>query len=253
MKEIAYGSAVLPRLLCGTSPFMGAGQFGPSGAAWYHQFFNHPERMAELISHFCDVGFPGAHIIAYPSIIEAARLVKEKQPFKVTASLLPDDWLENLDGVAALEPEVVFVHGSMTDEFLNHQIDELQECLQAIRDLGAFPGMATHDSYQTLRALQAEGHPLEQESFGLLLPINHLGWAIGGPLKAVLDLLEKTDARHPVMGMKVLAAGRLAPDEALDFIFRQVKLPVATVGIVAKEQAEELASICQALLSELGE
>jgi hypothetical protein len=250
MNEIAYGSAVLPRLLCGTSPFMGAGQFGPSGAAWYHQFFNHPERMAELISHFCEQGFPGVHIIAYPSIIEAARLTRQTHPLKVTASLLADGWLENLDEVTALEPEVVYVHGAMTDEFLDRRIEELRECLQAIRDLGAFPGMATHDSYQTLRALQAEGNPLRQESFGLLLPINHVGWAMGGPLEAVLELLEKMDERHPVMGMKVLAAGRLDPSEALDFIFKQVKLPVATVGIVAKEQTEELASICQALLSE---
>ncbi len=230
---------------------MGAGQFGGSGAAWYHKFFNHPERMAEFFSYFCELGFPGAHIIAYPSIIEAARLTKESYPLKVTASLLPDDWMENFEDVAALKPEVVYVHGSMTDEFLNRRVDRLRECLQAIRDIGAFPGMATHETYQTLQALQSENHQLGKESFGLLLPINHLGWAIGGPLTEVVDLLGKTDSsRHPVAGMKILAAGRLKPEEALRFAFQVAKVKVAAVGVVAKEQAEELSAICQTLSSE---
>lgn len=249
MNEVAYGSAVLPRLLCGTSPFMGAGQFGGSGAAWYHKFFNHPERMAELFTHFCELGFPGAHIIAYPSIIEAARLAKESHPLKVTASLLPDDWRENFEEVAALEPEVVYVHGSMTDQYLDRRAEEIIECFQAIRNLSAFPGIATHNAHQALKVLHSGDHPLRQESFGLLLPVNHLGWAIGGPLKEVVDLLGKMDnSRYPVAGMKVLAAGRLKPDEALRFAFQVAKVQVAAVGVVAKEQADQLAAICRALL-----
>ncbi len=250
-EEVEYGSKKLPCLLCGSSPFMGAGQFGGSGAAWYHKFFNHPEKMAELFSRFCELGFPGAHIIAYPSIIEAARLTKESHPLKVTASLLPDNWMENLEEVAAIEPEVVYIHGSMTDQFLDQRVEELLECLRAIRKLGAFPGIATHNAHQSLKILHSGDHPLSQESFGLLLPINHLGWAIGGPLKEVLDLLGKTDSgRYPVAGMKVLAAGRLQPDEALRFVFQVAKVQVAAVGVVAKEQADQLASICRALIVE---
>ena len=251
MKEVEYSSKQLPRLLCGSSPFMGAGQFGGSGAAWYHQFFNYPERMAELFSHFCKLGFPGVHIIAYPSIIEAARITKESHPLKVTASLLSEDWRENFEEVAALEPEVVYVHGAMTDQYLDQRVEELIECFQVIRDIGAFPGIATHNTYQALKVLQSVDHPLRQESFGLLLPINHLGWAIGGPLKEVVELLEKTDSnQYPVAGMKILAAGRLDPDEALRFAFQVAKVKVAAIGVVAKEQADQLADICRNLLSE---
>jgi hypothetical protein len=230
---------------------MGAGQFGGSGAAWYHKFFNYPDRMAEFFTYFCELGFPGAHIIAYPSIIEAARLAKASHPLKVTASLLPEDWMENLEEVAVLEPEVVFVHGSMTDDFLNQRTDELLECLEAIRNLGAFPGIATHDTYRALQVLHVGDHPLQKESFGLLAPINHHGWAIGGPLKDVLEMLGKTDSnRYPVAGMKILAAGRLNPNEALRFAFQVANVQVAAVGVVAKEQADQLAEICRTIFSE---
>ncbi|MFX1564005.1 MAG: hypothetical protein ACFFDP_11940, partial [Promethearchaeota archaeon] len=75
MNEVKYGSASLPPLLCGSSPFMGAGQFGSNGHTWYQRFYHHPKRMAEIFEYFCELGFPGVHLVAVPSILEAARLV----------------------------------------------------------------------------------------------------------------------------------------------------------------------------------
>ncbi|MFX1263703.1 MAG: hypothetical protein ACFFAZ_16760, partial [Promethearchaeota archaeon] len=72
MSEVTFGSTTLPRVLCGTSPFMGAGQFGLAGREWHRRFFNHPERMSEMFEHFCRLGYPGAHVTGYPTIVEAA-------------------------------------------------------------------------------------------------------------------------------------------------------------------------------------
>lgn len=245
MNEVEFGSKKLPRLLCGSSPFMGAGQFGPRGWEWYKRFFQYPDKMAEIFGYFCRLGFPGIHVIAYPSIIEAARLTQEQYSVKIAISLLPDNWITNLDDVSKLEPETIFIHGSMTDSFLRKRMDELLTCLQAIRDRGAFPGLATHNPHQTLTALQDRSNPLSQQSLGLLLPINASGWGLDAPIHSFKEVLQNTGNQYPVMAMKVLAAGRLPPKEALEFVFGINQIKAVTIGIVSKEEADEIKSVIQ--------
>lgn len=247
MIEVDFGPKKLPILLHGTSPFMGAGQFGLKGQEWYQRFFHHPKRMGELFALFCEKGFPGVHVVGYPTIIEAVRLTKKSYPLKIAVSLLPDNWEDNLEEVADLEPDVVFVHGIMTDKYLRKYAGELLSCFQAIRDLDAFPGLATHDSYQTLLALQTSSNPLLEESFGLLIPINSMGWGMGGSLNDIIKLLQKLDI-YPVMAMKTLAAGQLSPKEALEFIFKIPQVRIAAVGMTNKEEVAEIAAIGQSIL-----
>ncbi|MFX0207202.1 MAG: hypothetical protein ACFFDT_14525 [Candidatus Hodarchaeota archaeon] len=250
MVEIKFGPKKLPLLLHGTSPFIGAGQFGIKARKWYEHFFHHPERMAELFNHFCEQGFPGVHVIAYPTIIEAAQLTKAKYPLKVTVSLLPENWEENLNQVTLLDPEVVFIHGAMTDTFLQKHEEKIYSCFQAIRDQSdAFPGIATHNSFQTLQKSQAGSHPLFEEDFGFLLPINSSGWGMGGSPAKIIDLLSNLNDR-PVLAMKTLAAGQLSPKNALDFVFNISKVKAATVGMTTKKEATEIASIGREILSE---
>lgn len=247
MVEVDFGSKRLPLLLFGTSPFMGAGQFGLKGREWYQHFFNHPKRMAELLNSFCEQGFPGVHVIGYPTIIEAVRLTKVNYPLKTAVSLLPDDWDENLELVAKLEPDVVFIHGVMTDNYLHKHAEALLSCFQAIRDHDAFPGLATHDSHQTLLALQASSHPLLQEFFGLLLPFNSMGWGMGGSPNEIINLLQKMD-EHPIMTMKTLAAGQIPPKEALEFVFEVPQVRIAAIGMTSKEEVAEIAAIGRSIL-----
>ncbi|MFX0173593.1 MAG: hypothetical protein ACFE9L_17015 [Candidatus Hodarchaeota archaeon] len=248
--EVKFGPKKIPLLLHGTSPFVGAGQFGLRAREWYEYFFHHPKRIAELFNYFCKLGFPGVHVIGYPTIIEAAKLTKENNPMKVTVSLLPNDWEENLTQVAQLEPEVVFIHSAMTDMFLQKHDEKIFSCFQAIRDqTNALPGIATHDTFQTLLSFQKSSHALFKEDFGLLLPINTSGWGMGGSPTKIIDLLN-TLGNHPVMAMKTLAAGQLSPGKALDFVFRVPQVIAATVGMTTKEEATEIASIGRKLLFE---
>ncbi|MFX1514009.1 MAG: hypothetical protein ACFFCQ_15625 [Promethearchaeota archaeon] len=248
MLDVEFGPKKLPRLLYGTSPFMGAGQFGIKGQEWFHRFFHYPERMAELFAYFCEQGFPGVHVVGYPTIVEAARLTKENYSLKVAVSLLPEKWVENLELVIQLEPVIIFVHGVMTDNFLQTHAEELISCFQAIRDSDAFPGLATHDSRQTLLTLQESLNPLLQEAFGLLLPFNSIGWGMGGSTKEIVSLLHNLQD-CPVMAMKTLAAGQLSPKDALKFVFEVPQIQVATIGMTSKKEVTEIATIGQKILT----
>jgi hypothetical protein len=63
------------------------------------------------------------------------------------------------------------------------------------------------------------------------------------------DLLSALDARHPVMGMKTLAAGRIPPQEALDYVFGIPNVRTVTVGVTEKWQAAQIAEVVDSLYS----
>jgi hypothetical protein len=199
--------------------------------------------MSEMFEHFCRLGYPGVHVTGYSTIVEAARMTKESHDLKVAVSLLPENWEDNLREVLVLDPEVVFVHGAMTDRFLDKRLDDLKACFNAIRNGNSFPGLATHNTCHTLTVLQSEENPLQDESFGLLLPINRTGYSVGGTTDEMEELLGALDSRHPVMGMKVLAAGKIPPQEALDYVFSIPNVRTVTVGVTEKWQAAQIAEI----------
>lgn len=247
MKEAQFGPTTLPRILCGTSPFMGASQFGTKGEEWVERFFDHPERMSALFDAFCKTGYPGSHVTGLPTVIEAAQLTKKKFDLKVVASLLPFGWEENLEQVLTLSPEVVFIHGQMTDRFLEKRLDDLLACFNTIRQANAFPGLATHDTCQTLRVLQSERNPLDGVNFGLLLPINKTGMLRGGTAKEMEDLLSSMGARYPIMGMKTLAAGKIPPQEALEYVFGFPNVHIVAVGVTEEWQVTQLSEIVDSI------
>jgi hypothetical protein len=226
---------------------MGASQFGSDGKEWLKRFFDHPERMSALFDKFCRSGYPGVHVTGFPTVIEAALLTKKQFDLKIVASLLPFNWEENLEQILVMSPDVVFVHGQMTDRFLEKQLDDLLACFESIRQANAFPGLATHDACHTLRVLQSEKNPLESEIFGLLLPINKTGMLRGGTMKEMEDLVSSMDTECPIMGMKVLAAGKIPPQEALEYTFGIPNIDIVTVGVTEEWQVIQLTEIVDSI------
>lgn len=206
--------------------------------------------MSALFDHFCKLGYPGAHVTGFPTIIEAAKLTKKHYDLKIAVSLLPFNWEENLEQVLVLDPEVVFVHGQMTDKFLQKRLEDLKACFETIRNANSFPGLATHDTCHTLKVLQSEENPLQDEEFGLLLPINKTGQLVGGPITEMEDLLCTMDTRYPVMGMKTLAAGKIPPQEALEYVFGIPNVRAAAVGVTEQWQVAQIAEIVDSLHNE---
>ncbi|MGY5859367.1 MAG: hypothetical protein RTU63_08350 [Candidatus Thorarchaeota archaeon] len=247
LSETAFGPTMLPRVLCGSSPFVGSSQFGSEGEEWLERFFDHPERMSALFEQFCKCGYPGAHVTGFPTVIEAVQLTRKKYDLKVVASLLPFNWEENLEQVLVLNPEVVFIHGAMTDKFMEKRLDDLKTCFETIRSANSFPGLATHDTCQTLKVLQSEENPLQDEIFGLLLPINKSGQLSGGTTTEMENLLSTMDTRYSVMGMKPLASGKIPPQEALEYVFGFPNVRVVAVGVTELWQVTQITEIVDSI------
>jgi hypothetical protein len=230
-----FGNQRIPYLSLGTSPFIGAGQFGPRASKWYHQFFHNIDAMAELMAAGCHIAPPGGvHVIAYPTMIAAARKVQETHELIVTSSLTADDPLESLDRLSSLDSAVIFLHGSLVDQAVpKSNSDILLPLIEQIRSLGALPGLASHKPIALLEWLSNHKLP---EPFGLLLPINATGWGVDGPVERLLSLMQNLE--QPVMAMKPLAAGTLPPDNAFSWLAKHKKISAITAGAISIEQIQ---------------
>lgn len=221
----------VPLVMLGTSPFVGAGQFGSKGLLWRRRFLHNAEAMAELMKASYEAGAVGVHIIPEGSIPEAVRLAKRDHPdFKATGTLMPRRVEEGLEELVSLEAQIIFLHPEIGE---SHDEALVSALLNRIRDRGCVPGVATHNNPpSTVRFLLQHGIDVP-----VLLPFNKLGYSMGD--RAELERLVDTQPIQCI-GMKVLAAGRLPPEEAFEYVSNH-KIKAVTVGAVAEDEIKQAA------------
>ncbi len=241
---VNFGTIKIPYFSLGTSPFIGAGQFGAQGSIWYHRFFNNVDLMADLFSFCCKTTESGGiHVIAYDSIIKAAKKTQKDNDVIITAFLTAEDPRDSLERVKTIDPVVIFIHGSLVDLAVTKANPGfLIPLFNEIRNFGALPGFASHDPLALLNWLPQKEFP---EPFAFLLPINKTGWGMDGPINLIQDKL--SELKQPVMAMKVLAAGTIPPRDAYSFIVNKGEISAITVGAISKDQIKQNLDIIEEL------
>jgi len=216
----------------GTSPFIGAGQFGYKAADYYRKFYQNPQNMEEIIVKSVELGVPAIQAIAYERIIQAIKNVQDKLQVNLFCSVTIgfDDWRKELNESKMINPQIAFIFPSITD--LRNK-EKLKEVIDGIQDAGVIPGCATHNPWKTLPFLEDSG--LDVKVY--LAPVNPVGRLMGSEPDKAAALLEKV--KKPVIAKKVLAAGTIGPEEAFPFVSRIKSVKGMTVGITSIQEAEE--------------
>jgi len=107
----------LPRLILGTSPFIGAGQFGSKSLDYRRRFFDNPDNMTRLFVHSANLGVKAVQLIGYQPLVAALMKAQEiSGDFFIVVTIPRGDFVSNLDLVSPLEPEFVSVHAQFCDE-----------------------------------------------------------------------------------------------------------------------------------------
>jgi len=236
----------LPRVLLGTSPFIGAGQFGSRSYAYWAAFYNRPERVAEVITAAVELGVRGIQPLPYPFLAEGIRRAQALtgEELVLAATIGPEDPLADLAMFEGLDVRAALVHGALTDRARS---PELAAIMDEVRDKGLLAGLASHSPMRLLRRLSSGEVPRPDL---LLLPFNAVGYLMDAPAPELANAIRSL--RVPVMGKKVLAAGRLRPEEAFRFALGSRMLEGVAVGVVSRVEAEEaFTSLAKAAL-ELG-
>ncbi|NVM31726.1 MAG: hypothetical protein HWN65_23005 [Candidatus Helarchaeota archaeon] len=231
MAFIELESQKIPRITIGTSPFMGAGQFGNMGFAWRAEFFQNAEKMANLMILSYNQGARGAEIIPAGQMINAALIAKQNCPdFTILASTY---WAEKssdyrIDQLTSVDAKIVFLHGSIADQ---RNLPLINPLLNKIRAAGKIPGIATHEPLQTIPFIQQN----KLDVSAILLPFNMRGKFMGDQA-ALEELVDSLD--YFFVAMKSLAAGQIPPSKAFPYLAEH-NISAVTVGMVNEEEIIE--------------
>jgi hypothetical protein len=227
----------------GTSPFMGAGQFGSRSRVYHETFWNKPENMVRLFMVAIDLGFEGIQAVAYPRILDALYVARQKtgKHIPIIASVPPREIQESLWNLADMKAEVVLAHGAITDKALvSNDYETLAKFAKQVREF-AIPGAATHSPNETLPKLLQSSLDLEY----LMTPLNAMGKFVND-LEGLLKVINENGSNTKFIAMKPLAAGEIAPQKALEFLFQQ-NIDAVAVGITSKDEAKEIMEIVNTL------
>lgn len=220
----------IPRVFLGTSPFLGAGQFGTRAARYHETFYQNPDNMVVLMAQSWRIGVKGIQAVAYPRIIEAIEKAKTQEGIEpvIVGTILPGELDSGIDLLGRVNAVVGLLHGSETDRCSGVGI---AKSLEKIRSAGMVPGLAIHRALPTLRFLIESGCDYEI----LMIPLNPKGIMVAN-LPETLEAVKKV--KCPIIAKKALGAGRIPPSEALPWV---AELGVAGValGVASEEEAKE--------------
>jgi hypothetical protein len=216
----------------GTSPFIGAGQFGYRALEWRSKFLNNTKAMLEILETSYVKGARGIEVIPSGKILEAAQIMNETyEDYVITGSTYPDvDPKTEL--LVKKGAKIIFVHGIISDK----KGINLVRLLDEISGYGIIPGIASHDPIPTIKFCIENS--LNVRVF--LIPFNLNGFLMG-KAKELEEIVDNTTNFYFV-GMKTLAAGEIKPDVAFQYIANH-NICAVTIGMVTKQQAEESTEI----------
>jgi hypothetical protein len=221
------GGQQIPLVSTGTSPFLGAAQFGKNARIYRKKFLNDSAAVLEILEASYEVGGRGIELVPAGKISEAAKIMGETHDdFVITGSTFPgpDPLINEL---AKLDAKIIFAHGMVSDR----KDEKIEKLIGEIESLGIIPGIAAHNPISTLE-YAFENLPSVK---AFLIPFNAQGMLMGDQEK-----LEKTVNNHKdkyFIGMKTLAAGKLDINQAYDYISGH-NISCVTIGMVSIEEAK---------------
>ncbi|RLG61005.1 hypothetical protein DRN86_01100 [Candidatus Geothermarchaeota archaeon] len=223
----------IPRVLLGTSPFIGAGQFGFRSLLYYRAFYDNPERIARIICKSYEIGVRGIQVLPYSFIIKAIKEAEKSldSGLIVVGSIEDERDIEMFKDVNTV---AVLTHASVTDV---KDVKLVYKLLDKAKDEGYLTGVATHKPYSILKWIRDKELKMDL----LMLPINKEGIFADGDMKKIVELIEDVRKDKIIIAKKALAAGRLKPETALKYVAEIAD--VVAIGVASEKEAEESFSI----------
>jgi hypothetical protein len=229
----------LPRTLLGTSPFIGAAQFGHRARLYQLDLYQKPGNMAKIIKKSCQLGVRGIQLLPYPPLIEALKMAQKDGCYmEIVGTVLADQEEKDINLFAGLDASAMLLHAVTTDRA---EWNFIAEKLESIADSGAIPGLVTHTPFRTTRKLLES--PIIKLFQLYMIPVNRLGYLMDcdthGPterseLRQLIQQLEKK-----IIAKKLLAAGIMTPNDAFDYLKTLDYVDMVAVGIASEDEAQD--------------
>ncbi|WP_321423222.1 hypothetical protein [uncultured Methanobacterium sp.] len=149
-----------------------------------------------------------------------------------------------LEGFRDFDMPVIILHGVTVDMAISlNQVELLGVFCDFIREkYDAEPGIATHNFGKLMPVIEENNLDINI----ILAPVNKRGFMMNPSQEKCLDLVAKTD--KTVIAKKILAGGVIDPKSAFEYIFDDLKINNAMVGIAGLDEAYQTLRVAKKYL-----
>ncbi len=252
------GDVSLSRMIIGTNHFLGFSHTSAARDKHIKETMT-AEKMADIIEVFLNEGIDAIiGLIQRSDLQEAIRDAEQRTGRGCTIISTPainvgDDAdamaqvERTFDKEAALGATICMPHMISTDALVDmrqRKIRNMDRYCHMIRERGMLPGFASH---MPESIIYADESGLDVETYISLY--NAAGFLMHLEVDWVHRIIR--NAKHPVMTIKPLAAGRLLPLVGLAFSWATIRdIDMVTVGTSTPDEAREVIKISRAILEQ---
>lgn len=230
-----FGNVEVSRLILGTNPFYGFAHFNSTHGAAMREWYT-PARVVEVLQRCEKLGvnaFNYVHVGRAQADWE--RYLSEGGRMRLVAQAIGDDPAEL---VRAVKPMAAWVQGERVDNaYRAGKMDSIRDYCKKLKDLGvAMVGVGSHIP-EVLMLVEEQGWPVDFYAgsvYNRRRTPEELRQLLGGELPEMLSevYLQNDPARmykvfrqtrRPCVAFKILAAGRVAPEQAFRRAFDSIK------------------------------
>ena len=243
------GGMSLPRMLIGTNWLLGWSHTGAAADAAIREKFSSPADFWPVISTFLDAGIDAimAPLSTTPIASAAVDYAEQKAGRKIiridTPALNVNDSGEGRrEALRAVKhsreigSDFCLIHHTSVEQLVNKNlqaIPRLPDYLAMIRDEGLLPGLSAH---MPEVVQYADSNEYDVETY--IQIFNCMGFLMQVEVENVARII--WNAKHPVMTIKPMAAGRTTPYVGLTFSWNAIRdCDMVTVGTNSPREAAE--------------
>lgn len=254
MKKITVGNRSFSKVLCGTNPFYGHSHFSAARDAEYLARFDDRRieqtiaaclrrgintvessanrRIVSILSTLRDAGGPPIHLVGTTRIDETSDMKSHQQKLSFL--------IEN-------RAEICVVHSQYVDRpRAAGSLEGLAPLIEKIHEAGLLAGISTH-RVRTVEVCETQLYGIDIYMF----PLNLSGFVYPGydgneSVQARVDMVRGVS--KPFILIKTLGAGRIPPQEGLQFLAENVKPnDLISLGLASEQEIDESLGLIEAL------
>ena len=246
MKQVRIGNVSFSKVICGTNPFYGHSHFSEARDAEYLGRFD-DEAIERTIAQCIDLGVNTVESCGNERIIAILSRLREGRtdPIHFVGSTRIDETSEiksHQEKLAFLienRADICVVHAQYVDRpRKGDSIGGLARLVEEIHAAGLLAGVSTH-RVETVELCESQGYGIDT----YLFPLNLSGFVYPGykGRETVQDRAEIVrGVPKPFILIKALAAGRIPPEEGLQFVAENSKPnDLISVGFGTGEEVTE--------------
>ena len=239
LPTIKLGSLEVSRLILGSNPFYGFAHQGGGLAKEMKEYYT-DERIMAVLDEAASLGITAVASPVYGRWLKLFARYRERGGKLRTWIAQPDGGPEQMKEEITRAVKggagAVFVQGARVDQqFAQGNLARLREWVEHIRGLGVPAGMASHRPDVHLAAEKAK---LPTDFYYQCFYNPSKGYRAEDREKAVAALRQ---VGKPVVGYKILAAGRLKAADGFGFAFRHLRPGDGVcVGMFPKHQPDQI-------------